>query len=91
MLVDFCPFLLIFLTIFALYILENSCLSQKGSSQYVFIVSYTIYQNKITFFDLLALLLLNFTWANFIVVTPAFFIYLYLFSIYSPVHFPSTF
>lgn len=60
-LVDFCPFLLIFLTSFALYILKNSYLSPKGSSQYVFIVTYTIYQNKITFFDLLALLLLNFT------------------------------
>lgn len=70
-LVGFCPYIS---NNFALYILGHNYLSPKGSSQYVFIVICTIYQNKIASFLLLVLLLLNFTWANIIIVTPTLFL-----------------
>ena len=57
---------------FTLYILGNSYLPPKGWGQFIFIVSYIISQKVIAFFDLLMLLLLDFAWASFIVVTHAF-------------------
>lgn len=104
-LVDFCPFPLIVLTIshyicwgispysssdFTLYILGNSYLPPKGWGQFIFIVSYIISQKVIAFFDLLMLLLLDFAWASFIVVTHAFsFICVHL--VHLPTHLLSAF